>query len=73
MIDLDRFKPPDEPEIIVSWCAYCGVEIYEGSEMTTYSNGDKTHDGHCENEYVKAELGIERVIASGYSQMSTFE
>lgn len=73
MIDLDRFKLPDEPEIIVSWCAYCGVEIYEGDAMTTYHSGDKTHDGHCENEYVSAELGIERVIAEAYSQGSTFE
>lgn len=60
MCDFDRFQPPDEPEVIVAHCAFCGGEIYAGDEITTYRSGDKTHIGHCENEYVTAELGIER-------------
>lgn len=62
MHDSDRFQPPDEPEVIVAHCAFCGGEIYANDEMTTYYNSDQTH-GKCENEYVTAELGIVRYQA----------
>ncbi|CAM2952809.1 hypothetical protein PASE110613_09230 [Paenibacillus sediminis] len=65
MYDFDRFRSPgpnDEPRV-AAYCVWCDGEIYAGDEMTTYANGDQTHDGHCENEYVRAELGIERVTA----------
>lgn len=55
----ERFQSPSEPAPIAI-CTYCGGEIYEGDAVTRYNNGDRTHDGHCENEYVTAELGIER-------------
>lgn len=58
----ERFQPPTEPRVAAK-CAWCGGEIYVGDPMTAYVNGDKTHDGECENAYVAAELGVERLIA----------
>jgi hypothetical protein len=63
---FDRFRPPgprDDPRVS-AYCAWCGGEIYVGDEFTAYSNGDRTHIGHCENEYVMAELGIMRETAA---------
>ncbi|WP_342439313.1 hypothetical protein NSS79_10580 [Paenibacillus sp. FSL L8-0436] len=58
----ERFQSPDEPSVFAT-CAWCGGEIYVGDPVTTFANGDKTHDGRCEDEYVRAELGLERTIA----------
>lgn len=62
---FDRFQPPgprDEPRVS-AYCAWCGGEIYVGEPVTTYANGDKTHDGRCEDAHMAAELGRVRTIA----------
>lgn len=58
----ERFRPPDEP-LVSAYCAWCGGEIYVGDTVTSFANGDKTHEGRCEDEYIRAELGVERTIA----------
>jgi hypothetical protein len=58
----ERFQPPSEPRVS-AYCAWCSGEIYVGNGVTSYTNGDKTHDGECENAYVVAETGLERTIA----------
>lgn len=61
-MDMDRFQPPNEPRVH-AYCAWCRDEIYVGDAVTTYSNGDRTHSGECEDEYIRAEFGIERIVA----------
>jgi hypothetical protein len=58
----ERFQTPTEPRVAAK-CVWCSGEIYVGDTFTLYSNEDMTHDGDCENAYVAAELGIERLIA----------
>lgn len=58
----ERFKPPSEPAVVAK-CTWCGGEIYVGDTFVLYANEDITHEGDCENAYVAAELGIERLIA----------
>ncbi|MNM97068.1 hypothetical protein D3C81_1095640 [compost metagenome] len=58
----ERFQPPDEPPVS-AYCTWCGGEVYVGNPVILFANGDKTHDGRCEDEYVRAELGIERAVA----------
>lgn len=62
----ERFQPPNELRDlppVSAMCAWCGGEIYVGDPVTTFANGDKTHDGHCEDEYIAAELGLMRETA----------
>lgn len=58
----ERFLPPTEPRVS-TLCTYCGGEIYVGDTLVLYANNDTTHEGDCENGYIAAELGIERLIA----------
>ncbi|WP_342480431.1 hypothetical protein NST07_25800 [Paenibacillus sp. FSL L8-0340] len=58
----ERFQPPDEPRVS-AYCAWCDGEIYVGDVCTSFTGGYRTHEGRCEDEYIRAELGIERTIA----------
>lgn len=58
----ERFPPPTEPRFSAS-CTYCGGEIYVGDAVTIFADGERTHDGDCEDAHMAAELGRVRTIA----------
>jgi hypothetical protein len=58
----ERFQPPSEPDVIGK-CAWCGGEIYAGDPVTIFADGERTHDGECEEAHMAAELGRVRTIA----------
>lgn len=62
MTDFDRFLPPNEPRVSAN-CAWCNDAIYVGDAVTIFADGERTHDGDCEDAHMAAELGRVRTIA----------
>ena len=59
MSGLDRFPPPDEP-VTVAHCAWCGREIYAGSEVHRVNDREAFVHGGDDSDCAK-EFAFERV------------
>jgi hypothetical protein len=47
---LDRFAPPDEP-VTVAHCAWCGREIYAGTEVHRVNDRDAFVHMDCAKDF----------------------
>ena len=60
---LDRFREPDEVEVVVASCEHCKEDIYNYQEV---SEGELFCDDFCLLDWYKKQVGAQSVTAGEF-------